>query len=180
MLIFQNAQHYFNFFRNFNGCYTDNKLLKFFFKKSYNNWFNDPSQYNYYFISYYAVALSMCIILRNLLFNPDVHFRRQDKRRNIIDRYQHHAYSLPYFNHWLRNFSQSFKSSLIDNEPDYQDVDPWSFRPNRIQFYGRFPFFFEIPKYHIDDPTFDKNSYKYMQNYYEEIGYVQKSENMRV
>ncbi|CAD2099866.1 conserved Plasmodium protein, unknown function [Plasmodium vinckei lentum] len=177
MFIFHNAQHYFNAFRNLNGCYTDNKLLKYFFKKSYNNWFNDPSQYNYYFISYYASAISVAVVLRNLLFNPDVHFRRQDKRRNIVDRYQHHAYSLPYYNHWLRNFSQSFKSSLIDNEPDYQEVDPLSFRPKRTLFYGRFPFFFEIPKYNVDDPYHEKNSHKYMQEYYKNIGYIPAIEN---
>ncbi|CXI88103.1 conserved Plasmodium protein, unknown function [Plasmodium berghei] len=177
MFIFHNAQHYFNAFRNFNGCYTDNKLLKYFFKKSYNTWFNDPSQYNYYFISYYAVAISFGVVLRHILFNPDVHFRRQDKRRNIIDRYQHHAYSLPYYNHWLRNFSQSFKSSIIDNEPDYQEVDPLSFRPKRTSFYARFPFFFEIPKYNVDNPHYEKNSHTYMQEYYESIGYIPTPEN---
>ncbi|VWU49523.1 conserved protein, unknown function [Hepatocystis sp. ex Piliocolobus tephrosceles] len=175
MLIFENANHYFKVFRNFNGCYSDNKLLKFFFKKSYNSWFNDPSQYSYYFISYFSVAVAGTVVLRHLLFNPDVHFRRQDKRRNIIDRYQHHAYSLPYFNHWLRNFSLSFKNSLIDNEPDYQDNDPWSFRPNRVPCYARLPFFFEIPKYHVDDPNYEKNSHKNMQKYYEDIGYVKKN-----
>lgn len=172
MIFFENVYQFFNFFRNFNGCYTDNKLLKFFFKKSYNSWFNDPSQYNYYFISYYAVAISFAVIFRNLLFNPDVHFRRQDKRRNIIDRDQHHAYSLPYYNHWLRNFSQSFKNTLIDNEPDYQEEDPWSFRPKRTLFYARFPLFFEIPKYSVDTATYEQNSYKHMQDYYKTIGYI--------
>lgn len=176
-MFFENVHQYFNLFRNFNGCYTDNKLLKFFFKKSYNLWFNDTSQYYYYFLSYYAVAISAGMILRHLLCNPDVHFRRQDKRRNIIDRYQHHAYSLPYYNHWLRNFSLGFKYSLIDNEADFQDQAEFcGLRPHRVQHYGRFPTFYEIPKYNVDNPTYEQNLHKHMQNYYESIGYLPKEE----
>merc|ERR1712113_949613 len=91
----------------------------------------------------------------------------------LTDRYRQWSYSLPYFNHRLRNLAGKYKWCFIDNEPDYADKHPLGYRPNRGACHRRAPFWcFTVPRYHMEDPLYTSCSFENINHIYEEIGYV--------
>ncbi|OEH77093.1 NADH-ubiquinone reductase complex 1 mlrq subunit [Cyclospora cayetanensis] len=178
-MIFKNAAHFRQFFQNWNGRCMDHKTLDLLCKKSYKVYFCDPIMYNYLFLSALAVGTAAACSFRHLLFNPDVHFRRGDARKLIVDRWQKSLYSLPYFNSRLRNYAISFANSWIDNEHDFQGDHPWGVRPERRFSFARFPLTMNQPnKYFVDDPCYEERSHAAREKYFKasrhagaEIGY---------
>lgn len=144
-------------FNAWSGSHSDPILGDFFFKKSVKVWCCDPVQYSYWFISMMACGVCGAVFMRHTYFNPDMYFRKAEMRRNIVDRHTTHAFSLPFFNHRLRNWSQIWNTSVIDNEADYAAEHPWGIRPKRVLHYARFPLFFSAHKYLVDAPLSNHN-----------------------
>merc|ERR1712224_325329 len=109
------------------------------------------------------------------LCNPDVTYRKQEMRKHQPDRERQHAYSLPYYNHQIRNISAKYRWIMCDNEPDWGDDCPSGTRPQRQQTH-RLPLFGSVfnyinYRYTMDDPMFTTNSYRNMSAMYHKIGY---------
>ncbi|EPR57524.1 NADH-ubiquinone reductase complex 1 MLRQ subunit [Toxoplasma gondii TgCatPRC2] len=167
-----NAAHLRAIFGNWCTRGTDHIVVDMYAKKFYKAYFADPVQYNYLFVSFFAVGCAATMCLRHLMLNPDICVRRGDARRHFIDRWQHHLYSLPYYNHYLRNFALRFQNSIVDNEPDYLGSHPWGVRPKRGLNYGRLPFTFMNPyRYFVDDPQYVNTLHDSMEKHYEALGY---------
>mmetsp|Transcript_63926 Transcript_63926/g.125845 ORF Transcript_63926/g.125845 Transcript_63926/m.125845 type:complete len:214 (+) Transcript_63926:87-728(+) len=154
---------------------TDPTLADFFYEKFLHAWFGDAPSYNYWFVTQLAMGAAVGIVSRHLFFNPDVYGRQQEVRKPMPDRHRQWAYSLPYYNHRMRNFVTKYKFALIDNEPDYSDFHPVGYRPNRKQIHRRpYMWVFSIPRYTCQDPLFTSVTHANMNRIYEEIGYQKK------
>lgn len=166
------AAHLRRVFSNFATRGTDHQVMDFLCKKFYRAYFCDAVQYNYLFVSFFAVGMAVTMCVRHLMMNPDVCVRHGDARREIIDRWRLHLYSVPYYNHFLRNWSLHFLNSFIDNEPDYLGHHPWGLRPKRSLAYCRYPFTFMNPfRYFVDDPTYKETLHASVEKRYEKMGY---------
>ncbi|CAE7498133.1 Cluap1 [Symbiodinium pilosum] len=152
---------------------TDPTLADFFFESYLRAFFADPPSYNYWFISIAAFGACIGILSRQIFFNPDVMFRYQEKRKPLPDRHRQWTYSLPFFNHRLRNMCCKYKACLIDNEPDWADYHPLGYRPNRKQSNRRpYMWILTIPRYTMEDPLYTSVTHENMNRIYEEVGYT--------
>merc|ERR1719291_569026 len=79
--------------------------------------------------------------------NPDIYGRQQEVRKPLPDRHRQWAFSLPFFNHRMRNFTAKYKWCMIDNEPDWNDFHPIGYRPNRKPIHRRpYMWVFTVPR----------------------------------
>mmetsp|Transcript_122753 Transcript_122753/g.199616 ORF Transcript_122753/g.199616 Transcript_122753/m.199616 type:complete len:211 (-) Transcript_122753:213-845(-) len=154
---------------------TDPTIQDFFYERMLHGWFADPPSYNYWWVTAFSMGSMVAILARHWFFNPDLYGRRQEVKKPMQDRYRQHSYSLPYFNHRMRNTMCKYKWCMIDNEPDWADYHPLGYRPNRKQSHRRaYAWFFSVPRYTIEDPLYTSVSHANMEKIYQEIGYTKK------
>merc|ERR1712113_1166999 len=103
---------------------TDPTIADFFYEKWLQAWAGDAPSYNYWFVTSFAMGCMVAILTRHWFFNPDLHGRKQEQRKHMPDRHRQWAFSLPYFNHRLRNMSAKYRWCMIDNEPDGRIITP--------------------------------------------------------
>jgi len=154
---------------------TDPTIADFFYEKWLHSWVGDAPSYNYWFITSMAMGLMVAILSRHWFFNPDIYARQQEMRKPMPDRHRQWTYSLPFYNHRLRNFVSKYRHAFIDNEPDWADKHPLGYRPNRKAIHCR-PYFwvYTIKRYTIEDPLFTSCTFDNMERIYQEIGYTKK------
>jgi len=154
---------------------TDPTLADYFYESWLHAWAGDGPSYNYWFITSLAMGTVFGILTRHLYFNPDIYGRYQESRKPMPDRHRQWSYSLPYFNHRLRNMSTKYKWAFIDNEPDWADWHPIGYRPNRKPIHRRPALWvFTVPRYTCEDPLFTSVTHENMNRMYEEMGYWKK------
>merc|ERR1719230_2248248 len=150
---------------------TDPTIADFFYEKWLHAWVGDGPSYNYWFVTSMAMGIMVGILSRHWFFNPDIYGRQQESRKPMPDRHRQWSFSLPYFNHRMRNFTAKYRWCMIDNEPDWAD-----YHPNRKQIHRRpYMWCFTVPRYAIEDPLHTSVSHANMTAIYEEIGYVKKA-----
>mmetsp|Transcript_54095 Transcript_54095/g.137404 ORF Transcript_54095/g.137404 Transcript_54095/m.137404 type:complete len:214 (+) Transcript_54095:20-661(+) len=154
---------------------TDPTIADYFFEKWVRDWCADAPSYNYWWVTSFAMGAMVGILSRHWFFNPDLYGRRQESRKPLPDRHRQWSYSLPYFNHRMRNFVAKYKWCMIDNEPDWADYHPIGYRPNRKQIHRRpYMWVFTVPRYTCEDPLYTSVTHENMNRIYEEIGYSKK------
>jgi len=154
---------------------TDPTIADYFFEKWVHDWAADVPSYNYWWVTSVAMGLMVGILTRHWFFNPDLYGRQQESRKPMPDRHRQWAYSLPYFNHRMRNLSAKYRWCMIDNEPDWADFHPIGYRPNRKAIHRRpWMWCFTVPRYAIEDPLYTSVTHENMNRIYEEIGYSKK------
>merc|ERR1712226_1372263 len=152
---------------------TDPTIADFFYEKWLHAWAGDAPSYNYWWVTSMAMGCMVGILSRHWFFNPDLYGRRGEARKPMPDRHRQYSYSLPYFNHQLRNMSVKYKHCMIDNEPDYNNDHPLGYRPNRKLSHKRpFMWCFTVPRYSMEDPLFTSVTHENMKRIYAEIGYT--------
>ncbi|BAM39090.1 conserved hypothetical protein [Theileria orientalis strain Shintoku] len=171
MAFFRDVHHLRQVCKNLTNNFTDKRLQDFFFHRSYRLWFNDPTQYVYYFLGYCTIGVTLVMSFHHLMGNPDVTGRTRHLRNQVPDRHMLHAHSIPFFNHALRNYSQRFTASLVDNEHDYAKDMPYAFRQTREKHYGRFPFIYSAPRYFVDTPEYENTLHDNVEKRYRDMGY---------
>merc|ERR1711976_740671 len=155
---------------------TDPAIADFFYEHWLHAWVGDAPSYNYWFCTSMAMGCMVAILSRHWFFNPDLYGRRQENKKPMPDRHRQWSYSLPYFNHRMQNMCTKFKFAFIDNEPDYSDIHPAGYRPNRKQIHRRpWSYVFSIPRYTCEDPLFTSVSHANMTRIYEDCGYTKKA-----
>uniref|UniRef100_A0A7S1AZJ2 Uncharacterized protein n=1 Tax=Noctiluca scintillans TaxID=2966 RepID=A0A7S1AZJ2_NOCSC len=151
---------------------TDPTLADYFYEKWLHAWVGDAPSYNYWWVTSFGLGCMVSILTRHWYFNPDLYGRKQEARKPFPDRHRQWSYSLPYFNHRLRNLSGKYRWAMIDNEPDWVDNHPLGYRPNRKHIHRRpYAWCFSVPRYTIEDPLFTSVSHENMCRIYDEIGY---------
>eukprot|EP00922_Rhytidocystis_sp_ex-Travisia-forbesii_P019054 GHVS01028278.1.p1 GENE.GHVS01028278.1~~GHVS01028278.1.p1 ORF type:complete len:184 (-),score=8.96 GHVS01028278.1:268-819(-) len=159
-------------FSNWQMDFNDPLILNYFFRRSVNTCFNEPPHYHYWWLTWVSVGVYSAVTFRYFLCSPQTMFRPLEKSRNPLDRWKLDLYSLPYFNHWLRNYASIWTNSLADNEPDWQCHHPWGIRPERGMSHRRFWLFLCTPhRYFIDDPNYEAIMHKNVEKRYEALGY---------
>merc|ERR1719159_1098531 len=154
---------------------TDPTIADFFYEKWLHAWVGDAPSYNYWWVTSFAMGAMIGILTRHWFFNPDLYGRRQESRKPMPDRYRQWAFSLPYFNHRMRNFTTKYKWCMIDNEADWADYHPIGYRPNRKQIHRRpWTWCYTIPRYLCQDPLVTSVTHENMTKIYEEIGYAKR------
>jgi len=154
---------------------TDPTIADFFYEKWLHAWAGDAPSYNYWFVTSFAMGCMVGILSRHWFFNPDLYGRKQESRKPFPDRHRQFAFSLPYFNHRLRNCSAKYRWCMIDNEPDWADFHPAGYRPNRKCHFKRpYLWCFTVPRYAIEDPLFTSVTHENMNRIYEDMGYSKK------
>eukprot|EP00927_Polykrikos_kofoidii_P052360 TRINITY_DN4615_c0_g1_i1.p1 TRINITY_DN4615_c0_g1~~TRINITY_DN4615_c0_g1_i1.p1 ORF type:complete len:201 (-),score=10.87 TRINITY_DN4615_c0_g1_i1:399-1001(-) len=155
---------------------TDPTIADFFYEKWLHAWVGDAPSYNFWFVTSFAMGCMVGILSRHWFFNPDLYGRRQEFKKPLPDRHRQWSYSIPYYNHRLRNCVTKYKWCLIDNEPDYNDNIPSGIRPNRKPIHRRpYMWIFSIPRYNIEDPLYTSCLHANMNEIYEEIGYTRST-----
>jgi len=150
---------------------TDPLQADYFFDKFLHAWYMDPAMYVYWFCSFAGLTFAFGYMFRKFLFDPHMYFKKSEHRRPLPDRHRQWTYSLPYYNHHLRNLASMHRWCLIDNEPDCCNEHPLGIRPNRVTAPERHFWAFTVPRYHVDDPNFERNSFKSMEKMYRDMGY---------
>mmetsp|Transcript_70978 Transcript_70978/g.161232 ORF Transcript_70978/g.161232 Transcript_70978/m.161232 type:complete len:211 (-) Transcript_70978:99-731(-) len=154
---------------------TDPTIADYFYEKWLHAWVGDAPSYNYWFVTAFAMGSMVGILPRHWFFNPDIYGRQQEVRKPMPDRYRQYSFSLPFYNHRLRNMSTKYKWCMIDNEPDWADYHPLGYRPNRKPIHRRpYMWCFTVPRYTCEDPLFTSVTHANMNAIYEEIGYTKK------
>merc|ERR1711862_1012645 len=104
-----------------------------------------------------------------------IYGRRQECKKPMPDRVRQWQYSLPYFNHRLRNMCTKYNWAWVDNEPDWNLWHPLGYRPNRKMIHRR-PCFWQltVPRYACQDPLLTSVLHDNMEAIYDEIGYTNK------
>jgi len=154
---------------------TDPTISDKFYEMMLHAWFADPPSYNYWWVTSMAMGCMVGILTRHWFFNPDLYGRRQESKKPFPDRHRQFSYSLPYFNHRLRNIVCKYKFCMIDNEPDWADQHPLGYRPDRLQTHRRpYMWCFTIPRYTCQDPLYTSTLHGNMEKIYQEIGYTKK------
>eukprot|EP00929_Paragymnodinium_shiwhaense_P051195 TRINITY_DN2577_c0_g1_i6.p2 TRINITY_DN2577_c0_g1~~TRINITY_DN2577_c0_g1_i6.p2 ORF type:complete len:200 (+),score=31.37 TRINITY_DN2577_c0_g1_i6:98-697(+) len=152
---------------------TDPTIADYFFEQYLHAWFSDVPSYNYWLVMTVATGVMAAHLMRYWLCNPDIYGRRQEFKKPLPDRHRQWSYSLPFYNHRLRNLSTKYKWCFIDNEPDYSDYHPLGYRPNRKQIHRRcWLWVFSVPRYTCQDPLFTSVSHENMERIYRDIGYT--------
>ena len=155
--------------------HQNNLPCDFFYEKFIQAWFGDVPSYNYWFIMIMASGVCTGQMMRLWLCDPDVYGRRQEFKKPLPDRHRQWSYSLPYFNNRLRNMCTKYKWCLIDNEPDYSDIHPLKYRPDRKQIHRRcWMWMFSVPRYTIEDPLYTSVTHENMERIYQDCGYTKK------
>jgi len=156
---------------------TDPTIADFFYEKWLHAWVGDGPSYNYWWVTSFAMGAMIGILTRHWFFNPDIYGRKQEKRKPMPDRHRQWSYSIPFYNHRLRNIATTYKWCMIDNEPDWNNHHPLGYRPNRkLQHKRPYMWCFTVPRYAIEDPLFTSVTHANMNRIYEEIGYTKKTE----
>lgn len=152
---------------------TDPTIADYKYEKFVKGYCADVPSYHYYGISSFSFGVAMASCFRHLFFNPDIYVRKQENKKPWPDRHRQFSYSLPYFNHRLRNISRKYRHCFIDNEPDWIDNHPLGYRPNGQATHKRcfMAFLFTIPMYRIEDPLYTSTTFKNFNKIYEDIGY---------
>lgn len=159
-------------FRNWGLDTNDPLITNFFFRKSLRVNLEDPPLYNYWLLTWLSCGCLTAVVTRYFIGGPDTMFRHTEKARNPLDRWKLHLYSLPYFNHRLRNYAVTWGNTWIDNEPDYQLHHPWGLRPQRSVQHRRFWLAFSNPhRYCVDNPMYENCMHKNVEKRYEDLGY---------
>merc|ERR1719231_932901 len=115
----------------------------------------------------------VAFVSRHWFFNPDIYARQQEVRKPMPDRHRQWAFSLPFYNHRMRNFVSKYRHAFIDNEPDWADHHPLGYRPDRKCSHKRpWMWIFTIPRFTIEDPLFTSVSHENFNRIYNEIGYT--------
>ena len=155
---------------------TDPMIADFFYEKWLHSWTDDTPSYNYWFVTSMAMGCMVAILSRHYFFNPDLYGRQQEVRKPMPDRHRQWTYSLPYYNHRLRNCVGKFRHAFIDNEPDWADNHPLGYRPNRKGIHRRpYLWVYTIPRYTIEDPLYTSCLFSSIEPMYQEIGYTKKA-----
>merc|ERR1719230_78830 len=150
---------------------TDPTIADFFYEKFVVAWAGDVPSYNYWWVTTVAMGAAFGILTRHWFFNPDIYGRKQETKKPFPDRFRQFSYSLPYYNHQLRNMVAPYRWAFIDNEPDWADKHPLGYRPNRMQGHKRPPFFVLCaPRYRMEDPLYSSTTYENMCRIYDEVG----------
>ncbi|KAK2197762.1 hypothetical protein BdWA1_000765 [Babesia duncani] len=166
MAVFKDVHHLRQICKNLTIGFTDKRLQDFFFHRTYKTWFNDSTQYPYYFLTYLTIGVSVISGFHQLMGNPDVTGRAHHLRLPLPDRHELNAHAIPFYNHALRNFALRFTGSLVDNEHDYGQDISYAYRPKREKHYGRYPFVLSAPKYFVDCPEHERTLHSNMEEYY--------------
>jgi hypothetical protein len=154
---------------------TDPFLQDFFFKRAVFQLSCDPNMYPMYGLCSLSFGIMVGSLMRHMLFNPDVYFRRQENKKPMPDRVRQFTYALPFYNHQLKNWCAKYRWQFIDNEPDYADAHPGGLRPYRQQSpYMCYSFGISMPfgRYTTDDPMYTTVSHKNMCDIYAKAGYA--------
>mmetsp|Transcript_59513 Transcript_59513/g.110164 ORF Transcript_59513/g.110164 Transcript_59513/m.110164 type:complete len:215 (-) Transcript_59513:96-740(-) len=152
---------------------TDHALSDYYYEKFLHSWCADVPSYNYWWVMSFALGAWVAAFTRTSYFNPDVTWRKQEAQKPMPDRYRQWQYSLPYHNHRLRNMVSKYRWALIDNEPDWADINPLGVRPNRKQCYARpYAWIFTCARYQCQDPLYTSCTHENMNRMYKEIGYA--------
>merc|ERR1719436_842622 len=93
---------------------TDPTIADFFYEKWLHGWVADAPSYNYWWCTSFAMGLMVGSMSRHWFFNPDIYMRQQEVRKPFPDRHRQFTYSLPFFNHRLRNLSRKYTWCMID------------------------------------------------------------------
>lgn len=150
----------------------DPMLMEWAVRRSLKSLFYDVPSYNYIWTLALGFGFAFGMMLRHAYFNPDVYVRRQEMAKPLPDRHRQFFYCGGYYNGMSRNLAVPYKSSFIDNEPDYADYHPLGIRPNRKQSHKRlWGLNQNIPMYFEEDPMYTSASHANMKNMYQEIGY---------
>lgn len=153
-------------------CPADPAHFDYFFYKSMRHWICDVPSFNYIFVSVASLVIAFSSLFRHLACNPDVTFRKQERHKPLPDRYRQFSYSLPFYNHRMRNIMIKYKWIFIDNEPDYADEYLPGYRPDRFASHKRPPFWcITNKKYRCDDPMQSACSTYNMEKIYKKEGY---------
>lgn len=156
---------------------TDPTIADFFYEKFLVAWCADVPSYPFWMLTNMAMGIMGAYLTRQWFFNPDIYGRFQEARKQLPDRHRQWTYSLPYYNHRLRNMATKYKFAFIDNEPDYSDIHPLGYRPNRHQSHKRpWCWVFSIPRYTCEDPMYTSVSHENMNKIYVEAGYTKAPE----
>jgi len=154
---------------------TDPTISDYFYENMLHAYFADAPSYNYWWVTSMAMGCMVGILTRHWFFNPDLYGRRQESKKPFPDRHRQFSYSMPYYNHRLRNIVCKYKWCMIDNEPDWADKHPLGYRPDRKQCHRRpYMFCFTVPRYSMQDPLHTSVSHENMEKIYQEIGYTKK------
>jgi len=152
---------------------TDPTIADFFYEKWLVAWVADTPSYPFWWVTQMAMGLMVAILYRHWFFNPDLYGRRQESKKPMPDRHRQWSYSLPYYNHRLRNLATKWKFAFIDNEPDFSDWHPAGYRPNRKQCHYRPPLWvWNIPQYTCQDPLYSSTLHDNMNRIYHKMGYT--------
>ncbi|SIO73886.1 conserved Plasmodium protein, unknown function [Babesia microti strain RI] len=171
MVLFRDVHHFRVVFKNWTIAGSDKRLQDFLFQKSYKKWYNDPTAYPYWFLSFVCIGITLGMGYRTAVCHPDVSFRHENQVKYHIDRKIHNMYAIPFYNTTIKNFALLFTGSFVDNEHDYASAHPWNCRPERGKYYARFPFIFSAPKYFVDEPDYENTLHSHVENRYKELGY---------
>lgn len=153
----------------------DSALADFSFNKFVGNWIGEFASYNFYFMGTVSWIISWMFVLRHAMFNPDITCRHNEKRLPLPDRLRQWSYALPYYNNRIKNWSAKFKWMLIQNEPDWNDINWLGARPNREQCHRRCMvwnvFHWFVPLYRMEDPMYESCTNYNFCKIYHEMGY---------
>merc|ERR1711963_1361198 len=116
---------------------TDPTIADFFFEKWLHGWAGDVPSYTFCWCTCFSLDSALAILTRHWFFNPDVYGRKQEYKKPMPDRHRQWSYSLPYFNHRIRNIAAKYRWAFVDNEPDWVNNHPLGYRPNRKQVHKR-------------------------------------------
>lgn len=155
----------------FMKTHTDPVISDYFYARAVKDWCGDVPSYNYWVQMTIGFVLAVMSCSRHMFFNPDVYVRRQEVRKPYIDRVRQWSYSLPFFNHQLRNRAARHRRDYIDNEPDWADHHAAGYRPDRHQLNSRMYTVLSVTRYAEEDPYFTTNSHENMGRIYRDAGY---------
>ncbi len=150
----------------------DPMIFEWSVRRSLRSLFYDVPSYNYVWSIVFGFGLAAGMMLRHAWFNPDVYIRRQELTKPLPDRIRQFSYASAYYNGFARNWGTAYKSTFIDNEPDWADYHPLGIRPNRKQAPKRlFGLNQNIPMYFEEDPLYTSTLHGNMGRMYKSIGY---------
>mmetsp|Transcript_25384 Transcript_25384/g.55833 ORF Transcript_25384/g.55833 Transcript_25384/m.55833 type:complete len:204 (-) Transcript_25384:68-679(-) len=156
----------------------DPAITNYFFEHMVALWFRQAPSYHYWIASTFMMGAAFGVGARHIFFNPDVYVRKQEAKKPPPDRHRQWTYSLPYFNHRLRNFASCYRHSFIDNEPDWVDNHPLGYRVNRVQMHKKVPgWSFGVYDYVCEDPLYTSITFENMTKIYEGVGYTKPPRN---
>merc|ERR1712194_796224 len=135
-------------------------------------WTRDAPSFQFVWLTMCAMGLMVAQLFRQIFYNPDVYFRRQECKKPMQDRHRQWSYSLPYYNHHMRNMAVKYKFAFVDNDWNWNDEHPLGYRPNRGHSHRRPMFWvYTCTRYTCEDPLLESTRYENFNKIYEEVGY---------